>query len=598
MSMNKVSKRYPGQPENEIWFYDKDMPYYWLTNFYENVIKIDYIPITPSHNLAILKGVIPVRVFDEKGRINEKIDEGKFFKKKDYFLETNHWAWSSLGVFPTNWLSSEHLFQALKFSSSVSKEQIEGWRREGIIIEIFKAENARRARAIAERYKDYWRSDWHSGEIFEKRDEKGFVNYCRVVWKESAMLWVVREKFKNPELREKLWKTGTKKLVEHSPHDNFWGDGGDGNGKNMLGEILMEIREEIIAEKGECPEAQIVDESEISGKDTKDKDKKGLIEKNIQEIHAKLQSSKISSEQEIKILGNVWETDYQINWMTLSQEQIENASKESLRKIDEWMTENKDSERDGPSEDNSDENKKPNEPNNPDKKKIGRQEIPVSPSLVKNDQIKSELNAAIETDNVDDIINVLKNNQENIINSTDEGLKKAAKNLEDKLIDNNKSSLEYFKSQIQTVLDQEEKKAYDLPVPVRQKYSELGNNKINNSNLRDEIIQAIVNQSLHEVVVALEEALSENNITEIKGKEQKLRNFVNSKIGYREQVIQNCQGKIDYLFQRTQQSLVFLNKNNNDDSPFFRVNNLLLYGFIIAFVGVVMLVRKLRLKRV
>ena len=42
-----------------------------------------------------------------------------------------------------------------------------------------------------------------------------------------------------------LINTGRKKLVERSPHDNYWGDGGDGRGMNHLGELLMKVREVI-----------------------------------------------------------------------------------------------------------------------------------------------------------------------------------------------------------------------------------------------------------------------------------------------------------------------------------------------------------------
>jgi predicted NAD-dependent protein-ADP-ribosyltransferase YbiA (DUF1768 family) len=34
-------------------------------------------------------------------------------------------------------------------------------------------------------------------------------------------------------------------IIEHTKNDNYWADGGDGSGKNMLGKILMEIRDEL-----------------------------------------------------------------------------------------------------------------------------------------------------------------------------------------------------------------------------------------------------------------------------------------------------------------------------------------------------------------
>ena len=35
--------------------------------------------------------------------------------------------------------------------------------------------------------------------------------------------------------------TGKRKLVERSPYDSFWGDGGDGTGKNCLGKLKFVI---------------------------------------------------------------------------------------------------------------------------------------------------------------------------------------------------------------------------------------------------------------------------------------------------------------------------------------------------------------------
>ncbi len=45
------------------------------------------------------------------------------------------------------------------------------------------------------------------------------------------------------DLRETLLATGNSTIVEHTVKDAYWGDGGDGSGKNRLGEILMRVRE-------------------------------------------------------------------------------------------------------------------------------------------------------------------------------------------------------------------------------------------------------------------------------------------------------------------------------------------------------------------
>jgi ribA/ribD-fused uncharacterized protein len=44
------------------------------------------------------------------------------------------------------------------------------------------------------------------------------------------------------ELKKLLLSTGNEKLVENAPKDAYWGCGRNGNGKNMLGKILMETR--------------------------------------------------------------------------------------------------------------------------------------------------------------------------------------------------------------------------------------------------------------------------------------------------------------------------------------------------------------------
>ncbi|WP_404821210.1 NADAR family protein [Kosakonia cowanii] len=68
--------------------------------------------------------------------------------------------------------------------------------------------------------------------------------------KDDIMRIAVMEKFKqNDEARDILLATNDLVLVEHTKNDSYWGDGGDGSGKNMLGNILMETRN-ILRAKG------------------------------------------------------------------------------------------------------------------------------------------------------------------------------------------------------------------------------------------------------------------------------------------------------------------------------------------------------------
>lgn len=49
----------------------------------------------------------------------------------------------------------------------------------------------------------------------------------------------------NEDVREMLLKTGTKRIVENSPWDDFWGIGPNGDGQNQVGKILMQVRDEL-----------------------------------------------------------------------------------------------------------------------------------------------------------------------------------------------------------------------------------------------------------------------------------------------------------------------------------------------------------------
>lgn len=70
------------------------------------------------------------------------------------------------------------------------------------------------------------------------------------ITKDAVMLKVLREKFtQNPDLAQKLIATGDEFLVEGNTwNDTFWGVC-DGKGRNMLGFLLMDIREELKNER-------------------------------------------------------------------------------------------------------------------------------------------------------------------------------------------------------------------------------------------------------------------------------------------------------------------------------------------------------------
>jgi len=64
--------------------------------------------------------------------------------------------------------------------------------------------------------------------------------------KDGIMLDALRLKFtQHSELKELLLSTGDEEIIEDSPIDSYWGCGSDGEGKNMLGKLLMKLRSEL-----------------------------------------------------------------------------------------------------------------------------------------------------------------------------------------------------------------------------------------------------------------------------------------------------------------------------------------------------------------
>jgi ribA/ribD-fused uncharacterized protein len=62
--------------------------------------------------------------------------------------------------------------------------------------------------------------------------------------KDQVMLQALRLKFtQNQELAKMLLDTEEAYLIEHTKKDKYWGDAGNGTGKNMLGKLLVKVRD-------------------------------------------------------------------------------------------------------------------------------------------------------------------------------------------------------------------------------------------------------------------------------------------------------------------------------------------------------------------
>lgn len=111
------------------------------------------------------------------------------------------------------WPTTEHYFQSQKFPETEHCDQIR------------QAKTPKNAAKMGRERSRPLRKDWEQV-------------------KDDIMRKAVLRKFENhAEIREILLATGDEEIVENAPGDYYWGCGKDGSGKNMLGQILMEVRD-------------------------------------------------------------------------------------------------------------------------------------------------------------------------------------------------------------------------------------------------------------------------------------------------------------------------------------------------------------------
>lgn len=62
----------------------------------------------------------------------------------------------------------------------------------------------------------------------------------------AVMKEIMHAKLKqHADVRQALLETGDSDILKNHPDDYFWGTGADGSGKNVMGQIWMELREEL-----------------------------------------------------------------------------------------------------------------------------------------------------------------------------------------------------------------------------------------------------------------------------------------------------------------------------------------------------------------
>lgn len=138
-----------------------------------------------------------------------------------YFCEPEYYAFSNFSSHMLDWkgrlyITSECAYQAEKFNDETMKDAICAMRSTHEVYE------------YAHKHKSQQRSDWDEVKV-------------------SCMKEILREKVQQHlHVLHKLIESGDRELIKDLEYDSFWGWGADKNGKNMLGKLWMEIRQEYV----------------------------------------------------------------------------------------------------------------------------------------------------------------------------------------------------------------------------------------------------------------------------------------------------------------------------------------------------------------
>lgn len=182
-------------------------------------------------------------------RKHDDVNEIRFFdQKKAYGELSNYWTTTKPIVYrDKTYATSEHLYQALKYDYAGAPHANEAH-----------AEAIRTARtpAIAKALSNPdatvdVRWAWQEVYVQKARDFRATGSTLDPRWnadtvrRVQAMRIALREKFlQDAHCRDVLLKTGERRLFEASPYDDFWGTGKRGDGLNMLGQLLEQLRSE------------------------------------------------------------------------------------------------------------------------------------------------------------------------------------------------------------------------------------------------------------------------------------------------------------------------------------------------------------------
>jgi hypothetical protein len=141
-----------------------------------------------------------------------------FYRLNEMYGEFSNFSPHPIQLQGKVWPTSEHYFQAQKFAGTEHEEAVRLAKSPMIAARMGRS----RQRPL--------RGDWETVK--------------------DAIMWeALRAKFEqHAALKSMLLETGDAELIEHTTHDSYWGDGGNGQGRNRLGQLLMELRKQLRTE--------------------------------------------------------------------------------------------------------------------------------------------------------------------------------------------------------------------------------------------------------------------------------------------------------------------------------------------------------------
>lgn len=152
--------------------------------------------------------------------VKQSAREIRFFGKNGKFALFSNFAYSPVEIGGLIYSTNEHYFQSSKFVDTDPEYA------EKVRLAKTPHESKNLGKSKAHRIHPHWGGmDGESIRVMRR------VLFCKAL--------------QNREFYNLLLSTGDAKIIEASPWDKFWGEGSDKTGKNMLGKLLEELRDNL-----------------------------------------------------------------------------------------------------------------------------------------------------------------------------------------------------------------------------------------------------------------------------------------------------------------------------------------------------------------